>query len=44
LKVFHDGIVITEKDKILFYNDQTLKLFNISEDKMRTVANTMNEC
>lgn len=36
LKVFHDGIIIMEEDKILYNNRKIIKIFNL-ESKIEEV-------
>ena len=32
IKVYHDGIVITKNDQIVFYNKEVNNIFNIPQD------------
>lgn len=32
IKVYHDGIIITKNDQIVFYNKEVNNIFNIPQD------------
>ncbi|CDW87511.1 multi-sensor hybrid histidine kinase [Stylonychia lemnae] len=36
IKIFHDGIIIATKDKILYHNEQALSIFGIKEEELQS--------
>jgi hypothetical protein len=39
IRVFHDGIILTEPDKIVFKNNKIMDILNIDEQDIRITKN-----